>query len=206
MFSSKYILLVFFFLYTNTIYSQLSELKRFWVNSDVGCHPFEVVITKENVGPNVSVIQYDFNYSKTTGIFSPSSSKTHKYESPGKYTIAQAINQDGVEKIDFVDINIYEPKKIEVEIYNCSSNELQININDKYYDLYTLYFKNKIQSNPSFIEIQELTKGENTVNYSNFLLPENKLEGYIIGGFNTSDGGKNFDGCYQYHIDILATD
>ena len=69
-----------------------------------------------------------------------------------------------------------------------------------------LYFKNKTQSNLSFIEIQELNKGKNTVNYSNFLLPENKLEGYIIGGFNTSDGGKNFDGCYQYPIDIIAID
>ena len=206
MFKPKYTLISIFFLFTNSIYSQLSELKRFWVNSDVGCHPFEVVIIKENVGPNVSVIQYDFNYSKTTGIFSPSSGKTHKYKSPGKYTIAQAINQDGVEKIDFVDVNIYEPKKIEVEIFNCKSNELQININDDYYDLFTLYFKNKSQSNPSFIEIQELIKGKNTVNYSNFLLPENKLEGYIIGGFNTSDGGKNFDGCYQYPIDIIAID
>ena len=119
MFNPKYFLISIFFLFTNSIYSQLSELKRFWVNSDVGCHPFEVVIIKENVGPNVSVIQYDFNYSKTTGIFSPSSGKTHKYKSPGKYTIAQAINQDGVEKIDFVDIIIYEPKKIEVEIFNC---------------------------------------------------------------------------------------
>ena len=204
MFNPKYFLISIFFLFTNSIYSQLSELKRFWVNSNVGCHPFEVKIIKEKVGPNVSVIQYDFNYSKATGIFSPSSGKTHIYKSPGKYTIAQAINQDGVEKIDFVDINVYEAKKIDVEIYNCKSNELQINIDDEYYDVFNLYFKNKTQSNLSFTWIQELNKGKNTVNYSNFLLPGNKLEGYIIGGFNTSDGGKNFDGCYQYSFDIIA--
>jgi len=204
MFISRYILIFFFFLFSNSLFSQLSELKRFWVNSDVGCHPFEVRIIKENVGPNVSVIQYDFDYSRATGIFSPSSDKSYKYNSPGRYTVAQAINQDGVEKIDLIDINVYEPKKIEVNIFNCSNNELQININDEYYDLYDLYFKNNEEPNPKYIQIQELIKGENTINYSSYLYNGNKLEGYIIGGFNTLDGGKTFDGCYQYPIDILA--
>ena len=204
MFSYKYILILFFFLLSYSLLSQVSESKRFWVNSDVGCDPFEVRIIKENVGPNVSVIQYDFDYSRTTGIFSPSSSKSYEYKSPGIYTVAQAINQDGIEKIDLIDINVYEPKKIDVDIYNCSYNELQININDNYYDIYYLYFKNNKEPNPPYIQIQELSKGENTVNYSSFLFPGNKLEGYIIGGFILSDGGKNFDGCYQYPINILS--
>ena len=204
MFSPKYVLTLFFFLFSNSLLSQVSELNRFWVNSDIGCDPFEVKIIKENVGPNVSVIQYDFEYSRTTGIFSPSSSKSFKYKSPGKYTVAQAINQDGIEKIDLIDINVYEPKKIDVDIYNCSFNELQINIDDEYYDIYDLYFKNNKNPNPPYIQFQELAKGKNTINYSSFLLPGNKLEGYIIGGFIISDGGKNFDGCYQYPINLVG--
>ena len=51
----------------------------------------------------------------------------------------------------------------------------------------------------------ELEKGNNIINYSSYLLPENKLKGYIKGGFIGHDL-KNDINCKKFMIDIVAID
>ena len=99
--------LFFLFLY-NFSFSQTSELGRFTVNVKNGCLPLEIEIVSENLDTSISVVQYDFDYNQTNNLFNPSSSKSHTYNSSGKYIIAQAINQDGVEKIDILEIEAFE--------------------------------------------------------------------------------------------------
>ena len=179
------------------LFSQLSDLGRFQINYTKGCSPFAVIILKENLDPNVTVVQYDFNYSKTTQIFNPSSVKEFMYHTTGKYTIAQAINQDGIEKIDYIEIEVFESKIPEIVIYNCASNELQIKIEDTYYDTYNLYFNDLL--------IKELEKGNNLINYSSYLLPDNKLKGFIKGSFEDKDYGSNNDNsCKKFEIDLIS--
>ena len=84
--------LFFLFLY-NFSFSQTSELGRFTVNVKNGCLPLEIEIVSENLDTSISVVQYDFDYNQTNNLFNPSSSKSHTYNSSGKYIIAQAINQ-----------------------------------------------------------------------------------------------------------------
>ena len=55
--------------------------------------------------------------------------------------IAQAINQDGVEKIDILEIEAHEIKEINIDLRNCSNYSIEINIDDDYYDSYKLYIK-----------------------------------------------------------------
>ena len=193
----KFIFFFIFVLLSNNLFSQLSDLKRFWVNQSKGCAPFEVIIMKEDVDPEVTVIQYDFDYSKTIGIFNPSSNKFHTYNVPGIYTIAQAINQDGVEKIDLMDIEVVESKIPEITIFNCISNELQIDVQDTYYDAYNLYFNDKY--------VIELKSGNNIINYSSYLLPENKLKGYIKGAVVGHEIKSDIN-CQKFMIDVVAID
>ena len=98
-------------------YSQKSNLERFEVNLISGCAPLEVQIVDENVDSTATVIQYDFNYNYLS--FNPSSTTSNIYENPGKYIIAQAINVDNVEKIDIIEIEVFEPKEFEIKISNC---------------------------------------------------------------------------------------
>ena len=109
------LLIIICFSNSHVILSQLSNLGRFEVDIIHGCSPLEVQIIDENVDSSVSVIQYDFNYSTSNNIFNPSSHYSFTYTSPGSYTIAQAINQDGVEKIDILEISVMESKVIDVE-------------------------------------------------------------------------------------------
>ena len=119
--------LLFFFNYS---YSQTSDLGRFTVNVKSGCIPLEIEIISENIDSSVSVVQYDFNYNTTNNLFNPSSGKSYTYNSKGKYVIAQAINQDGVEKIDILEIEAYEIKDINIDLRNCSNYSIEINIDD----------------------------------------------------------------------------
>ena len=144
----------------NSLYSQTSNLGRFEVNTIKGCIPLEVEIVSENIDSGVTVIQYDFNYSSSNNIFNPSSSNSFIYNTSGKHTIAQAINQDGVEKIDLIEIEAMESKKIELDLFNCLNDDLEILINDNYYDGYNLYVDN--------IFVKELNTGSNIFNYSSF--------------------------------------
>ena len=109
----SFITLLFIFI-NSFLYSQISDFGRFEINNIGGCLPILAEIINENVDSSVTVIQYDFNYSLTTNIFNPSNSKSHTYLEAGTYIIAQAINQDGVEKIDLLEIEIKE-SKIEIK-------------------------------------------------------------------------------------------
>ena len=64
MFNYKIIFSLILIFFSYNLFSQLSDLGRFWVNYSKACSPFEVQIMKENVDPDVTVIQYDFEYSK----------------------------------------------------------------------------------------------------------------------------------------------
>ena len=179
--------LLFFFNYS---YSQTSDLGRFSVNFKSGCIPLEIEIISENIDSSVSVVQYDFNYNTTNNLFNPSSGKSFTYNSKGKYVIAQAINQDGVEKIDILEIEAHEIKNINIDLRNCSNYSIEINIDDDYYDSYKLYIKGNYQS--------DLNNGLNTLDYGGLLDNNNTVEGYIIGLFNNNE--KN---CYKYDFKFV---
>ena len=179
--------LLFFFNYS---YSQTSDLGRFTVNVKSGCIPLEIEVISENIDSSVSVVQYDFNYNTTNNLFNPSSGKSYTYNSKGKYVIAQAINQDGVEKIDILEIEAYEIKDINIDLRNCSNYSIEINIDDDYYDSYKLYIKGNYQS--------DLNNGLNTLDYGGLLDNNNTVEGYIIGVFNNNE--KN---CYKYDFKFV---
>ena len=99
----RYLLNFILLFISNFIIAQSSELGRFTVNIKKGCIPLEVEIISENIDPSVNVVQYDFNFNTTNNVFKPSSGNSFTYSTSGKYIIAQAINQDGVEKIDFLE-------------------------------------------------------------------------------------------------------
>lgn len=189
---SRLFLLFSLFLF-NYSYSQTSDLGRFTVNVKSGCLPLEIEITSENLDSSVSVVQYDFNYNTTNNLFNPSSGKSYTYTSKGKYVIAQAINQDGVDKIDIVEVEAYESKSLDIDLRNCSNNSLEININDNYYDGYKLFIKNNFQN--------DLTKGLNNIDYSMLLDNNNSVEGYIIGVFDNNE--KN---CSKFNFKIVPVE
>ena len=153
-------LFLFFIIFFNYSYSQTSDLGRFTVNVKSGCIPLEIEIISENIDSSVSVVQYDFNYNTTNNLFNPSSGKSYTYNSKGKYVIAQAINQDGVEKIDILEIEAHEIKDINIDLRNCSNYSIEINIDDDYYDGYKLYIKGNYQS--------DLNNGLNTLDYVDY--------------------------------------
>ena len=181
--------LFFLFLY-NFSFSQTSELGRFTVNVKNGCLPLEIEIVSENLDTSISVVQYDFDYNQTNNLFNPSSSKSHTYNSSGKYIIAQAINQDGVEKIDILEIEAFEKRDLIIDIKNCSNNSLEINIDDNYYDGYKLFIRGNFH--------EYLSNGTNLLDYSGLLDNNNSVEGYIIGEFD--DNEKN---CSKYNFKIV---
>ena len=177
----------------NSLYSQTSNLGRFEVNTIKGCIPLEVEIVSENIDSGVTVIQYDFNYSSSNNIFNPSSSNSFIYNTSGTHTIAQAINQDGVEKIDLIEIEAMESKKIELDLFNCLNDDLEILINDNYYDGYNLYVDNFF--------VKELNTGSNIFNYSSFFGSDYNIDAYVIGSFKDNDIN-----CSKFDFSISSID
>lgn len=175
----RYLLNFILLFISNFIIAQSSELGRFTVNIKKGCIPLEVEIISENIDPSVNVVQYDFNFNTTNNVFKPSSGNSFTYSTSGKYIIAQAINQDGVKKIDILEIEALNPKELDVSLFNCLNNYLEIIINDDYYDSYNLIVQSNI--------IQNLQNGLNEINYSNLLNDDNTLEGYVVGLFDGND-------------------
>ena len=187
---SRLLFLLFSLFLFNYSHSQTSDLGRFTVNVKSGCLPLEIEIISENLDSSVSVVQYDFNYNTTNNLFNPSSGKSYTYNSKGKFVIAQAINQDGVEKIDIIEVEAFESRNLDIELNNCSNNSLEININDNYYDGYKLFIKDNYEGN--------LNNGLNTIDYSMLLDNNNSVEGYIIGVFD--DNEKN---CSKFNFKIV---
>lgn len=187
---SRLLFLLFSLFLFNYSHSQTSDLGRFTVNVKSGCLPLEIEIISENLDSSVSVVQYDFNYNTTNNLFNPSSGKSYTYNSKGKFVIAQAINQDGVDKIDIIEVEAFESRNLDIELNNCSNNSLEININDNYYDGYKLFIKDNYEGN--------LNNGLNTIDYSMLLDNNNSVEGYIIGVFD--DNEKN---CSKFNFKIV---
>ena len=187
---SRLLFLLFSLFLFNYSHSQTSDLGRFTVNVKSGCLPLEIEIISENLDSSVSVVQYDFNYNTTNNLFNPSSGKSYTYNSKGKFVIAQAINQDGVDKIDIIEVEAFESRNLDIELNNCSNNSLEININDNYYDGYKLFIKDNYEG--------DLNNGLNTIDYSMLLDNNNSVEGYIIGVFD--DNEKN---CSKFNFKIV---
>ena len=187
---SRLLFLLFSLFLFNYSHSQTSDLGRFTVNVKSGCLPLEIEIISENLDSSVSVVQYDFNYNTTNNLFNPSSGKSYTYNSKGKFVIAQAINQDGVDKIDIIEVEAFESRNLDIELNNCSNNSLEININDNYYDCYKLFIKDNYEG--------DLNNGLNTIDYSMLLDNNNSVEGYIIGVFD--DNEKN---CSKFNFKIV---
>ena len=175
----KKILFFIVYLCSNLIYSQVSDLGRFTVNINKGCSPLNVEIIDENVDSSVSVIQYDFNYSPSGNIFNPSSGKSFTYNDEGNFIIAQAINQDGIQKIDILNIEVKKPKPFDVKLFNCLNNNVEIIIEDSYYDGFKLYINNTY--------FDDLKGGVNKLNYSSLLNSNNVISGRIIGEIGGND-------------------
>ena len=169
---------VFLLIYSASL-SQTSDLGRFSVNLKKGCIPLEIEIVSENLDPSVTVIQYDFNYNLTNSLFNPSGSKSNIYSNEGKFIIAQAINQDGVEKIDIIEIEAFKVENIELDLFNCKNNKLEIILNDNYYESYKLVIEGD--------SVSKINSGSNEIDYSNYLGTKNEITGYVIGMFGGSD-------------------
>jgi len=191
LFNKSFSITILFFFLSSSAFSQLSDLGRFEINNIGGCLPTSVEIINEYLDSAATVIQYDFNYSLSTNIFNPSNSKSHTYLERGTYTIAQAINQDGVQKIDILEININESKGLEIEIFNCKNNTMNISINDNNYEGYELFINN--------VFIKSLNNGKNEIDYSLYLGSNNKINGYVAGSFKSS-----FVNCSRYEFEIVS--
>ena len=187
----KKILFFIICLYSNVIYSQKSDLGRFTVNINKGCSPLKVEIIDENVDSSVSVIQYDFNYSPSGNIFNPSTGKSFTYNDEGNFIIAQAINQDGIQKIDILNIEVKKPEPFDVKLFNCLNNNIEIIIEDSYYDGFKLYINNTY--------FDDLKSGVNKLNYASLLNSNNIISGRIIGKIEENDIN-----CSEFKFDISS--
>ncbi|MFL2996112.1 MAG: T9SS type B sorting domain-containing protein [Cytophagales bacterium] len=159
--------------------SQTSDLGRFKVNINKGCVPLQVEIISENVDPSVTVIQYDFDYNLTNNLFNPSGSKLNTYTNEGKFIIAQAINQDGVEKIDILEIDAFNAEEIDLNFFNCKNNKLEIQLNDTYYEKYKLVIEGD--------SVGSINYGSNEIDYSKYLGSKDEISGFIVGMFGNND-------------------
>ena len=159
--------------------SQTSDLGRFKVNINKGCVPLQVEIISENVDPSVTVIQYDFDYNLTNNLFNPSGSKLNTYTNEGKFIIAQAINQDGVEKIDILEIDAFNAEEIDLDFFNCKNNKLEIQLNDTYYEKYKLVIEGD--------SVGSINYGSNEIDYSKYLGSKDEISGFIIGMFGDNE-------------------
>ena len=172
--------LTFFLLLIYSIsLSQTSDLGRFKVNINKGCVPLQVEIISENVDPSVTVIQYDFDYNLTNNLFNPSGSKLNTYTNEGKFIIAQAINQDGVEKIDILEIDAFNADEIDLDFFNCKNNKLEILLNDTYYEKYKLVIQGD--------SVGSINYGSNEIDYSKYLGSKDEISGFIIGMFGDNE-------------------
>mgnify|MGYP001160120161 FL=1 len=178
-------------LFPLNLISQKSNLGRFEINVTQGCSPLKIEIVSEDVDSSATVIQYDFNYDINNPSFNPSVSSKNSYTTPGKYTIAQAINVDNTEKIDVIEVEVFESKKIDLIINNCLNNKLELIISDDYYDGFNLYVDNRF--------VKELNSGKNDLEYGVFLDSENKFNGIIKGKFNDND-----ESCYDVSFSVSS--
>ncbi len=186
-----FLFIILYYLFPFNLISQKSTLGRFEVNVTKGCSPLNIEIINENVDSTATVIQYDFNYDVNNPSFNPSSTSKNTYLSPGIYTIAQAINIDNTEKIDLLEVEVFESKEINVIINNCLNNKLEFIISDDYYDGYSLYIDNNF--------IKELNSGKNDFEYGAFLDSENKINGIVKGRINDND-----ESCFEFVFSVSS--
>ena len=186
-----FFLIILYIFFPLILLSQKSNLGRFEINVTQGCSPLFIEIISEDVDSTATVIQYDFDYDVNNPSFNPSLSSENSYITPGKYTIAQAINVDNTEKIDIIEVEVFESREINLIINNCLEDKLEFIISDDYYDGYNLYIDNNF--------IKELNAGKNNLEYGQFLDSENKFNGIIKGKFNGND-----ESCFENGFSISS--
>lgn len=121
-----------------------SRLGRFQVDQIRGCAPFTITITTTNLTSNVCngstpcIMSFD-----GTSNCPPNSSCTNvtkfTYNTPGTYKLTVTYQSVGADDITVtVDPNV-QPA---FDIYTCGGSQVSINITDKTYDIYDIYFNN----------------------------------------------------------------
>lgn len=110
-----------------------SQLSRFSIEYEKGCSPSTVIIT-----------QYEFLDKPRSFLFEEGgeyvSDTSHTYYEPGTYNIIQLIGEDISPKTDTLTFTIVESPIPLFEIYSCSGNEVEVMIDDNYYNFYRIYF------------------------------------------------------------------
>jgi gliding motility-associated-like protein len=139
-----------------------SRLGRFQVDQIRGCAPFTINITSTSLAGSgcTTSSPCDMSFDGTTNCPPSGCQNALKftYNTPGTYKLVvayQNINSDDI--IVTVDPNIQPP----FDIYTCAGDQVSINITDKTYDVYSIFFNNT--GTPDIV----IPSGNNqTANYS----------------------------------------
>jgi len=111
----------------------LSVRGDFSIDQRRGCYDLLITVTNINPGTDVILYQYEGRSSPVT------SNSTYTYTVAGNYWIYQYI-QNGPVREDSVLVEILDPAIPQFELNDCGSNEVQVDIQDNYYDIYEINY------------------------------------------------------------------
>ena len=120
-----------------SLFSQTnSQFGRFSVSAISGCAPFEIEITEQDdFGDITRQYIYEDGLAETDA-------RIHTFQVPGIYNIVQIVGVDVDPKTDTLQIEVFENRPVSFDLIRCEGNELQIVIQDEYYDQYLVAFEN----------------------------------------------------------------
>ncbi len=110
-----------------------SKLNRFSIEFPQGCAPATVRVT-EYTPPSQPT---SFFYEEGQPDIADTS---YTFTEPGTYQIIQLLGEDVTPKTDTLTFTVIDPPAPEFVVYFCSSNEVEVEITDTFYDSYRVYF------------------------------------------------------------------
>ena len=146
----------------------LSEQERFVVDQIKGCAPLKVNVIQENrpsgsTNTPIYKYNYDGDLSTVTVNTDQKSEQDTTYEDPGTYRILQVIGSI----LDTITVEVMEPRPPQFRVFNCINNNIYLEINDNYYDRFSIDFGDgattEVATSQPFILHQYDPLGEYTI-------------------------------------------
>ena len=110
----------------------ISDRGDFSIDQQRGCRDLLVTVTNINPGTDVILYQYEGNSSQVTA------NTSFLYSSTGSFWLYQYIQGATGQKADSILVEILDPVTPDFELQSCNNNDLQVIINDTFYDVYEI--------------------------------------------------------------------
>ncbi|MEQ8470462.1 MAG: gliding motility-associated C-terminal domain-containing protein [Marinoscillum sp.] len=113
-----------------------SKLGRFAVEYEEGCAPVTVHIIRQDTFGDIT-LQYEYE----SGLLETTDT-AYTYYTPGVYQIVQYLGEDITPKSDTLTFEVVESPEPDFTIFQCTENQVSIEITDPLYDYFRIKFTN----------------------------------------------------------------